>query len=113
MEVLQSRKEFLLEQGDRSDVDRRWKDIIAGLSKIHMVIGMDRLIRPFFSSQDFIGTVGNHLICVHMGGSPGARLKDIQHELFVPFSLHYLPRSLLDSLRDSFFQKAQLKIDLC
>src|SRR5512139_2915690 len=96
MEIVQGGEEILPEKDDRSDMNSRRKNIVRGLPPIHVVVWMDRPIDPSFASQNFIGPVGDHFIRIHVGGSSGASLKDVDWKLFVPPSFHHL----LGSLRD-------------
>ena len=65
----------------RGNVHRRGEDVIRGLSKIHVVIGVYQPIHTTWTAQQFGRPVGQHLIDVHIGLRPRAGLPDRQREL--------------------------------
>ena len=60
---------FLLRSGKKpqgSHFSGCGNDIVGRLAAVDMVIGIDNAVISFFPSQNFDGTVGNHLIGVHI-----------------------------------------------
>src|SRR5262249_55401746 len=80
--------------------------IIAGLSAIDVVVGMDRWIAASAAEQ-FGGAVGDDLVGVHVGGRSGARLKDIDDKLVVPPALDDFLGGLLDGGSQGRRQQSQ------
>ncbi len=80
-------------QGRRVGVVRR-------LGAIDVVVGVARLILSLAFAHEFQGAVGDHLICVHVRGGPGAALEDVNLELIIEFSVDQLLASSLDCIEN-------------
>ena len=61
METSQGRHEILAYRSEHGYMDGGGNYIVARLSHIHMIVGMDFLAAAIFSDQ-FEGAIGNHLI---------------------------------------------------
>jgi hypothetical protein len=58
---------------------------------------VDRLLATHSSAEDLNGSVGNDLVCVHVGLSAGARLPNDKREVVEEFAISNLLGGLLDS----------------
>src|SRR5262245_31453979 len=85
---------------------RARNDIVAGLAKIDVVIGMYRLIAPA-SAKELSRTVRDYLLGLHIRLGAGASLENVHHELAVQFTLDDSLRRFLDGLRNPRRQQAQ------
>jgi hypothetical protein len=54
---------------------------------------------PSIAAQDFRRSIGDYFIGVHIGGRPGARLKNIQREMVIPLSGNHFFGGLLNHTR--------------
>ncbi|MFO0768317.1 MAG: hypothetical protein U0231_16380 [Nitrospiraceae bacterium] len=66
----------------RGDVDGGRDHVIARLSQVHMVIGMDELAASR-TAQQLGSPVGNDFVGIHVRGGAGAGLKNIHRKLGV------------------------------
>ena len=62
--------------------------IIAGLSHVDIIIGMNRIFRSDNTPEDLNRTIRDHLVGIHIGRSPGPCLKDVEHELLVKTAVY-------------------------
>jgi len=91
-------------------MDDRGENVVARLSQIDMIIRMNRFVNPLLAPQNHIGSIGDDLVGIHVGGGSGARLKDIENKLVVPSPLHDLLGGLLNGSCLPSFQKPKLKV---
>ncbi len=99
---------FYLRQGGQ--VDRRGDDVVGGLAQVDVVVGVDEL-GGALAAQQLRSAVGDDLIGVHVGGSAGAGLEDIDDELIVQLTVGHLARGLPDRRGDLGVQEAQVGVD--
>ena len=61
---------------------------------IHIIIGMDRLLRADYAAGKLNRPIGDHLIGVHVGLRPRTCLEHNQWKLFIPSAVdHFLRRT--------------------
>ena len=65
------------------DLDRRWDDVVGGLSFVDVVVGVNGVTRTKFAAEGFDCHVGDDLVGVHVGGGARAGLEDVDHESVV------------------------------
>ena len=67
---------------------RRRDRVVARLSLVDMVVGVNRLLGTDFAAQRFDGEVGDDLVDVHIGGGAGPGLEDVDGKvLFADLAL--------------------------
>ena len=84
-------KSYLLESGDEDGVDLHGGGdvhgggvgVIAALALVDVVIGVDRGLAAQLPAQQLDGSVGDDLVCVHVGLGAGARLPDDEGEVVI------------------------------
>ena len=65
-------------------VDRGGEHVVGALAHVHVVVGMDRLVRvEAIAAGQLDRPIGNHLVDVHVGRRAGAGLVDVDRELVV------------------------------
>ena len=72
--------------------------IVGRLTAIDMVVGRAIGILASLVTHDLEGTVGDHLIGIHIGRSAGTTLDHIDREILKMLTLHDLTASLSDSI---------------
>ena len=75
--------QLLFEFDGNGDVQSRWKGVVAGLTEVDVVVGVDGALAAQDPTGGFDGPVGNHLIHVHVGLGARAGLPHLQRELGV------------------------------
>ncbi|EKD92893.1 MAG: hypothetical protein ACD_28C00311G0001 [uncultured bacterium] len=63
-----------------------------------MIVGIYGFIASLWRAQNFIGSIGNDLIGIHVVRSPGTGLKHIESELIIEFSINELLGGLINGL---------------
>lgn len=87
-----------------------WETVIAGLTSIDMIIGMNQFIFNL-SSQDLSRSVCNNLIGIHVGLCSWTGLPDHQRKVIIKFTSNHLICSFDDGFRNVLLE-AVAKIDL-
>ena len=72
------------------DVDGGRERVIGRLRVVHMVVGMDGLIRRQTRTGDFVGAVCQHFVHVHIGLRAGTGLPHYQWELPVKLAVQHI-----------------------
>ena len=82
----------------RGDVHRGRERVVGRLAHVHMIVGVDRLLRAERAADQLDAPVGDDLVDVHvrLGARPG--LPDIQRELGVQLAADHLIADPLDQL---------------
>ena len=113
MEVLQGGNQLLHRFGVCGYVYRRGDNIVGRLPHVHVVVGMDGILRVLVPREDFVGSGCDYLVGVHVGGCSGARLEYVDGELVVEFAVRHLLRRLHYHISQFRVQIAQFLIHLC
>ena len=71
---------------------------------IHIVIGMNWLLRPNHAAGKLDRTIGDHLVGVHVGLRPGTSLEYDQRKLVIPTAVDHFLRGANDQI-DLFLRK--------
>ena len=103
----------IVDRLDQADIDRGRIGVVGRLAEIDMVIGVKAGIIAFFVSEQFERTVGDDLIGVHVGGSAGAALNFIHHELLMQRAGANIAAGLGDGFHAFCVQKAELVVCAC
>ena len=96
---LDGRDEVAVDFNRGSNVDGGWERVIGRLCVVHMVVGMDGLIRRQTRTGDFVGAVCQHFVHVHIGLRAGAGLPHHQWELPVELAVQHVVRRLRNQIR--------------
>ncbi len=84
LQPLEFGNQLLLDRLRDGDVDRRGEHVVGALPHVDVIVRMDRLVglEPIAADQ-FNGSIGNHLVGVHIAGGARAGLKHVDGELVV------------------------------
>src|ERR1041385_3830483 len=82
LEFFQRRNEAMNDTLERRQMDRRRDHVVARLPLVDMIVWMNRAIAAL-AAKNFTSAVGDHLVGVHVCGSPGAGLKNVDDKLIV------------------------------
>ncbi len=80
LQITQRGQQLLFEAGDRSDMHRGRKHVIARLAAIDLVVGVHQALLAAHATEQFAGTIGQHFVEVHVGLGAGAGLPDHERE---------------------------------
>src|SRR4030095_8327652 len=58
-----------------------WEHVIGRLSHVDVIVRVHDAVSAACSTEQLGGTVGDHLVCIHVVRGAGAGLIDIDHEL--------------------------------
>src|SRR6266566_6051432 len=94
----------------RRNVDRRWEDVVCGLAHVHVVIRVNHRLVPSLAPEKLDRAIRDDLVHVHIRRSPATGLEDVNNELVVKSSLHYLLGRGDDSLAFLRVQQSQLHV---
>src|SRR5512133_769696 len=86
-------------------------NIIARLSAIYMVIGMDAPV-PAFAALEFTRPIRDHLVGVHVCGGARPSLENVEDELAIPLSIADLLSGRGDAIGQIRREQPQFKICL-
>ncbi len=75
-----------------------------------MVVGMQKFVLPLFVPHDLQPPVGDDLVSVHVGGSPGTALEHIHRKMFMQFAGQKFITGITNSLHLFFIQHTQLLV---
>jgi hypothetical protein len=81
-EVLQRGNETRLDLDARGHLHRGGEGVVGRLAHVHVIVGMDGILRADLRARGHAREVGNHLVGVHVGGSARAGLEDVDGEVF-------------------------------
>ena len=84
--------------------------IVGGLRTVDVVIGRTILILSAFMSHQFEGTIGYHLVGIHVGGSSGSTLNHVYRELVVMFAFQNFFTCMENGICLFFSQQSKLKV---
>ena len=105
-QVLQTRNQVLLDRQQGGQVDRGGDDVVGRLPHVDVVVGVYQP-RAKVAAQQLAGPVGDDLVGVGVGGSAGAGLENVQHEVPVQLPVDDLLGGCDDGVADAFVQQAQ------
>jgi hypothetical protein len=71
---------------------------------------MDGRLAPDLAAQDLDRPISQYFVGVHVGGRPGSRLEDVQHEVDIQVSVHHLLRRLPDRSRELGIEEFQFLV---
>ena len=57
--------------------------VVTALGLVHVIVGVDGSLAAQLSTQQLDGSVGDHLVSVHVGLGAGPRLPDHQREVVI------------------------------
>ena len=86
--------------------------VIGRLAVVHMVVWMDVSVVAQLHSEDFVRSIGDHLVGVHVKADAGAGLEDIDDKFVVPFAVDDLLRRLNDRFCPCMIDQAEIAIGL-
>ena len=66
------------------------EDVVRRLPIVDVVVGMNSFVLAQPAAEDLFGAIGDYLVRIHVEADAGARLKDINHKLAVPFAVDHL-----------------------
>ena len=81
-------------------------DVVRGLREIHVIEGIDKGVISLRAPEDLDGSVGKHLVHVHVDRRAGSALKGVRKKLVEEPSLCHLPGCLHDGSPDSLIEEA-------
>ena len=108
--MLERRNQRLVGLLQGRDVNRCGDHVVAGLSEIHVIVGVHELAAPL-PAQQFSRPVGDDFVDIHVGRGAGACLEDVHGELIVQLPVDHLLRGPLDRLGDLGVQELQFRVD--
>ena len=86
--LVQGRNQPLADRLGHRHVDRRGEHVVGALPHVHVVVGMDRLLRvEAIAAGQLDRPIGDHLVDVHVRRGAGAGLVDVDRELVVELAL--------------------------
>jgi hypothetical protein len=98
-QAIQRGNQVVLDLLRNGDVDRGGKRVVGALSHVDMVVGMHRLCLPkAIGSEHLDGSMGNHLIAVHVAGSARSRLEHIDREFGIELAFRHLAAGIQHGL---------------
>ena len=103
--------QVLFDGEQRRQVDRCGDNVVGRLAHVHMVVGVDQPGAQV-AAQELAGAVGDNLVCVGVGRSPGTGLEDVQNEMLVQAAVDDLLRGGHHGVADLFIQQAQRHVGL-
>ena len=106
VQPLQGRHQLPLDHLDRRDMNGGRDHVVAGLTLVHLVVGMHQLAAAR-AAQQLRRTVRNHLVRIHVGGGAGAGLENVHREFGVPFPVNHLAGGFADGVGGFLFERAQ------
>ncbi len=80
----------------RRDVHGRGERVVGGLAAVDVIVGVNRRLAAQLAARKLDGSVGDHLVGVHVGLGPAAGLPHEQREVIVELALDDLVRRLAD-----------------
>ena len=83
-----------LVHADKGQTDGRGIDVVGRLSAVAMVVGVAILVVALLMAHDLKGTVGNHLVGVHVDRRSGTALHHVDGEMVMELSVDDLAASL-------------------
>ena len=86
------------------------KRVVRRLAVIHVVVGMNRLLRADHAAGELDRPVGDHLVRVHVGLCARAGLKHDQRKLVVPAAVDHFLRGPHDQVDFLLGKLAQLAV---
>ncbi len=100
------------EREREGDVHRRRNDIVRRLAAIDVVVGVHRPAAAR-EAEDLTGTIGDHLVDVHVGLRARAGLPDRKREVVVVVTGNHFASGRSDGLGDAGIEESQIKVDPC
>ena len=82
------------------------ENIVGGLAVVHVVVGMDVRVLPKRAAEQLIGSIGDHLVGIHVEADAGSGLKHVNENCFVPLAIDDFLRSFRDGLGTTRFDEA-------
>ena len=107
---LDRRNQRILHPVGGRDVHRGGKRIVRRLRHVHVIVGMDRLLRSHLAAGNLNRAVRDDLVHVHVGLRAAAGLPDAERELIVQLAGDHFVGGLCDQLRFVGGQLAQILI---
>jgi hypothetical protein len=95
------------------NMDGRRNHIIAGLSHIDVIVGMDGVFRTDRLTGQLAGTIRNDLVRVHVRTRTRASLEDIDREMLIQLAFDHFLRCLNDESRSLLIELSKVSIRLC
>jgi hypothetical protein len=95
----------------RRHVDRGGEGVVGGLALVDVVVGVDEPRLAALAAEDLARAVGQHLVDVHVGLRPAARLPHHQRELVLVLAREHLVGRCDDRLAFSLVEQLQLDVD--
>ena len=87
--------------------------VVRRLTHVDVIVGMDDAVFAARSAEQFSGTVGDHLVCIHVVRRTGAGLIDIDHELIAETTAENLVGGLGDRVPHARLEPAKREVRLC
>ena len=103
-------QQLLVDHLDQGDVHGRGKGVVARLTEVHVVVGMNRRFAAAAGAGQLVGPAGDHLVGVHVAVRARARLKDDQRELVVELAVRHFLRGAGDELGLAGLEPAELLV---
>ncbi|MNL02016.1 hypothetical protein D3C87_1225060 [compost metagenome] len=94
----------------QTQADRRWVSVVGRLRHVDVVVRVQVLVLAFLVTHCFERNVGDHFVGVHVGGSTGATLNHVDHELFVEITADQSGTGFADGSVLGFAQVTQLAV---
>src|SRR5207249_3499043 len=88
----------------------RRNDIIAGLTHVHMIVRMDRLLVAYLAAERLDRSIRDDLIGIHVGGSTRSGLENIDDKMLIEFSIGSFSSRVHDRVADAFIQEPKIHI---
>ena len=100
VQAAQARHQAAVDLEHGRDVHCGRKAVVRGLSAVHVVVGVHRLLRAHLAAEHLDGPVGDNLVGVHVGLCARACLPDDKREVVVELAVDHLVGGLADGVAD-------------
>ncbi len=94
----------------RGDVHGAGKAVVGGLPAVAVIVGVHGLLAAELAAQELAGSIGDHLIGIHVGLCAGTGLPDGNGEVIVPVAPHDFTRCRGQCLGDFRRQLAEFTV---
>ncbi len=95
---------------NQTDINCGRIGIIGRLAEIDMIVGMQMRVIALFMPKQFQRTIGDNLVCIHVGGCARTALNDIDHELIVQCAITDFAAGTHNRIQMLAAQQAELMI---
>ena len=105
------RRQHIDDRLGRRHVHRGRKRVVRGLRHVHVVVGMDGLLRAHLAARELDRPVRDHFVDVHVRLRSGARLPDAERKVRVEIARDYFVRGAHDEIGFLGVELAEVAVD--